>query len=213
MDKYCHCYEYIIKNHLIFYNHILFTKIKKTIKIILQMEYTNDYYLLKQLRKKIFGKNAGFINYKLKPLLLDIFDNVHWRFRICLWGIFCPVIDFHSFMKYQIDEIIIRNGEKINIKIPQYIGTNYIDAVLANFIMYINPENLCKNYGYSSLSIIKSEGISIHQLIFHYILIYFSIFLYIILYLDGFHFVIHLYLHIKNKNGQKIKNNIIRNQL
>ena len=172
MDQYLHCYEYISKKHLIFYNCILFDKIKKIILYILKMEYTNDYYLLRQLRKKIFSKNKGLVNHTIKPLLLDIFAKVHWRFRLCLWGIFCPVVDFNSFMENQIDEIIIRNDEKIYIKIPQYIGTNFIDKVLANFVLYLNPINLCKNYGYSSLSIIKSEGISIHQLIFYYILLY-----------------------------------------
>lgn len=172
------CYEFIEFKKDIFYDEAIFNEIKEVIILKLQLEDTKNDDLETELRKNIFIGKADIVHSIIKPLLEDAFNFVHFRYRICLWGIFNPFIKFKKFIEDHIPETIIRNNNKININIPKHIGCVDIDNVLGNWVFFTDVERQMQNYGYSSLKIIQSEGVSLHE--FSYISLYIIIYYYIL---------------------------------
>ena len=158
-----HCYEFINSHKNTFYDKNVFNDIKEIIILKLQLESTKDDDLLTELRKNIFIGKADVVHNVIKPFIKDAFDFVHPRFRKCLWGIFNPIVTFDQFIEDTVSEIIIRDGNTININIPRHVGCVNIDNILGNWILCYNEEKQMKHYGYSSLKIIQSEGVSLHE--------------------------------------------------
>ena len=172
IDGYVDVYEFINTEQNIFYNSTLLKEIKNIIQLKLQMEETTDNILLQSLRQKVIlnNHNASLVNNIIKPLLKRAFEQIHWRYRLLLWGAFNPCVPFNIFMNQYNDEIVYKNNDIQQIRIPKHGGNICIDRVLKKWILFIG--NDVKNYGYSSLAIIKAEGKSLHQFGKYYISIY-----------------------------------------
>lgn len=165
MDNYLHCYEFInhVNNKALFYDESVLKDIKYIISNKLKMEETKCNDLKQELRQIVLFEKGQFVELKLKPLISKAFAWVEPRFRILLWGCFNPAVSFEQYMNEYIPETILRDGKKEEINIPKHAGNIEIDRILSQWILCCDEDKKIKNYGYSSMKIIQSEGKSLHQ--------------------------------------------------